>query len=293
MKRNHLLCLIGFLALPLLVRSQTVSGSILYDNPDKLKPTFFIHPWYLNTWKPNPNSGLIFGFRIPAGKMVDFDLDLQLSYKNRHRTDADLTTFPPFNREEFRLCINGDISRETRGLRTRYTTNMDVVPFITRRMCMTIRFGFNHTGSTVQGADVNSKLVSYATQDTSAYNGRIFYSTYNVVIGFSIKSIFNAVITAEGRRISTGKYMEFYGDAIINVAYNIHDIDMGTDSGYVIPQGRTPFGVRMGCQFYDPSKPNFTFGVEFGSQPGLKYNYKPSYFLFKVGLSITGKAKID
>jgi len=273
--------------------SQTVSGSVLYDNPDKLKPTVFIYPWYLNTWKPNPNSGMLLGLRLYAGKMADFDLDLQLSYKNRQRTDADGTEFPPFNREEFRISINGDLSHQTRGLRTRFTSTMDVIPFITRRQCLAVRLGFNHTGSTVLAQDMNGRIISHATNDTSVYTGRVFYSSYNCIIGFSVKSIFNAVITADGRRISTGKYVDFYSDVVVNVGMNIHEIDNGVDSGYVIPQGRTPFGYRAGLHFHDPSKTNFTFGVEFGSQPGPRFTYKPTYFLFIVGLSITDKAKVD
>src|ERR1044071_3184724 len=94
--------------------SQTVSGSVLYDNPDKLQPVVFISPWYLNTWKPNPNSGMLLGLKLCPGKMVDLDFDLQLSYRNRQRTDADGAEFPPFNREEFRFEVNGDMSHQTR-----------------------------------------------------------------------------------------------------------------------------------------------------------------------------------
>lgn len=285
------------LLLPIILGSkllgQTVGGRVLYDNPDKLKPTVFIFPWYLNTWKPNGNSGMFLGLKLYAGTIVDFDFDLQMAYRNRQRTDADGAEFPPFNREEFRINVNGDLSHQSRGLRTRYTSDMDIIPFITRRQCLSVRLGFNHTGSTIQAQDVNGKLVSYATNDTTVYNERTFFSSYNCIIGFSIKSIFNAVISAEGRRISTGKYMDFYSDAIINAGMNFHDVDNDVDSGYVIPQGRNPFGYRVGLQFHDPSKTNFTFGVEFGSTAGPRFVYKPNYFLFKVGFSVTNKQKID
>lgn len=290
-------CIVFFLLLfsAAASHSQTVNVRLLKDEPVKTKGfKILFEPFYFNTWKPNGHGGFGFGFLVNGGSLFTGEMNMRFAYGDKYHVKGD-NSIPKFNNTEFMLSWHFGKETTQRSYKVKiadYETHYTYVMVdMKRRAAFGFRTGFSILSTGVDYASIFSYYIK--DTDTNYLSGKGKYASFMAVGGLSLKFVHNALVSLDGYRRPEGGCSEFFFDVMPLVGLDISSVVPAYDtiSYDVHIPAKQKLGMRFGWRFYDPSRSNFTFGLQYGTYAGPDYGKDPNFFLMTFGFSIGDKLK--